>query len=69
MNPFRTGEQVVIRQGDWGGQQALVVESQRAEVYKVQMPDGRVLYYSGQPLRRPHETPQRLAELPAVTRS
>ena len=43
------------------------MESQRAEVYKVQMPDGRVLYYSGQQLQRPHEAPQLLAELPSVT--
>jgi hypothetical protein len=58
---------VVIRQGDRGGQQALVVETQRAEVYKVQMPDGRVLYYSGQQLERPHEAPHLLPEIRPVT--
>jgi hypothetical protein len=55
MDLFRAGEQVVIRQGDRGGQWALVVQPQRAEVYKVQLPDGTLLYYSGQQLRRPHE--------------
>ena len=47
MKPFSLGEQVVVRYGNRGGQQARVVEKQPADVYKVRFPGGALLYYSG----------------------
>jgi hypothetical protein len=52
MAPFSVGEQVLVRQGDRGGQGAEVVASQPAEVYEVKMRDGSLLFYSGRQLKR-----------------
>ena len=58
MAPFCVGEQVVVRQGERGGQGAEVVASQPAEVYEVKMRDGALLFYSGRQLKRlDHEVP------------
>ena len=52
MAPFSVGEQVLVRQGDRGGQGAEVVASQPAGVYEVKMRDGSLLFYSGRQLKR-----------------
>jgi hypothetical protein len=53
MRPFSVGEQVVVRYGAREGQPAEVVETQPAEVYKVRLTDGALLYYSEAGLGRP----------------
>jgi hypothetical protein len=58
MAPFSVGEQVLVRQGDRGGQGAEVVASQPAGVYEVKMWDGSLLFYGGRQLKRVgHEVP------------
>jgi hypothetical protein len=53
MRPFCVGEQVVVRYGARQGQTAEVVERQPAEVYKVRLAGGALLYYSEAGLGRP----------------
>ena len=66
MKPFSVGEQVVVRHGSRGGQQALVVEKQPADVYKVRFPDGALLYYSGAGLLVALATPQSSPPVPTT---
>lgn len=57
MEPFAVGDQVVIRQGERGGQNAEVVAAQPAEVYQVRRPDGSLGFYSGRQLKGVNEAP------------
>ena len=66
MRPFSVGEQVVVRYGSRGGQQARVVEKQPADVYKVRFPDGAHLYYSRTGLLVAPAVPQSSPQGPAA---
>ena len=50
MTRFAVGEQVIIRYGRQRGQKATVIESQAANVYKVKVEDGSILFFSGKGL-------------------
>ena len=65
MSLFSVGEQVVVRYGARQGQAAEVVERQPAEVYKVRLTDGALLFYGEGGLSRPAgDSPRR--SLPAA---
>jgi hypothetical protein len=52
MTRFSVGEQVIIRYGRQQRQKATIIESQPADVYKVKVEDGPVLFFSGKGLER-----------------
>jgi hypothetical protein len=46
MTRFSVGDRVVIRYGKYQGQEVRIIERQPADVYKVQVEDGYILFYS-----------------------
>jgi len=52
MNHFAVGEHVVIRFGQQQGQKATIIKSQPADVYRVRIEDGSVLFFSGKGLEK-----------------
>jgi hypothetical protein len=52
MTRFVEGEQVIIRFGRQQGQKARIIKSQLADVYRVKVADGSVLFFSGKGLEK-----------------
>lgn len=50
MTRFSVGERVIVLYGRQQGQKATIMASQPAEVYKVKVEDGAVLFFSGKGL-------------------
>jgi len=68
VEPFIVGEQVVVQYGEWRGQTADVVEKQPAEVYKVRLVGGPVLFFGraslhAAPSARPIRIPEPVARV------
>ena len=55
MTHFSVGDQVVIRFGKQQGQKATIIKTPQADVYKVKVEDGYILYFSGKGLERRDE--------------
>ena len=47
MTRFSVGEQVFVRFGREQGQRAIIIQSKPADVYKVKVENGAVLFFSG----------------------
>ncbi|HEX5273005.1 MAG TPA: hypothetical protein VFW33_21055 [Gemmataceae bacterium] len=45
MGPFKVGDRVIVRWGQWQGTEGQVIAKQRAEVYAVRLATGTVLYF------------------------
>jgi hypothetical protein len=52
MTRFSVGEQVFVRFGREQGQRATIIQSQPADVYKVKVENGAVLFFSGKGLAK-----------------
>jgi hypothetical protein len=52
MTRFAIGEQVIIRYGRQQGKKAAIIQCQPADVYKVKVEDGSVLFFSGKGLEK-----------------
>jgi hypothetical protein len=52
MTHFAVGEQVLIRYGKHQGLKAKVIESQPADVYKVKISDGSILFFTSKGLAK-----------------
>ena len=57
MPRFSVGEQVVVRFGRQQGQKATILKNQRADVYRVKIEDGSVLFFSGKGLEKQERPP------------
>jgi len=57
MSQFSIGEHVIIRYGRQQGQKATVISSQLANVFKVKVEDGSVLFFSGKGLEKEERPP------------
>jgi hypothetical protein len=52
MTRFSVGEQAIVRFGREQGQKATIIQSQPADVYKVKVENGAVLFFSGKGLAK-----------------
>jgi ribosomal protein L24 len=52
MTRFSVGDEVIIRFGKHQGQEASIIERQPADVYKVKVEDGYILFYSEEGLEK-----------------
>jgi hypothetical protein len=52
MERFSEGDEVVIRYGKQQGQKGVIVKNQAAEVYRVRLEDGSVLFFCGKGMER-----------------
>jgi ribosomal protein L24 len=52
MTRFAVGEQVLVRYGKHQGKKATIIKTQLAEIYKVKVEDGWVVFYSGKGLEK-----------------
>jgi hypothetical protein len=52
MTRFTVGDEVIIRFGKHRGQGASIIEKQPADVYKVKVEDGYILFYSEEGLEK-----------------
>ena len=57
MTQFSVGEQVIVRWGREQGQRARIIQSQPADVYKVKVENGSVLFFSGKGLAKEEVPP------------
>jgi hypothetical protein len=57
MTRFSVGEQVIVRFGKEQGQKARIMQSQPADVYKVKVANGSVLFFSGKGLAKEEVQP------------
>ena len=57
MTRFSVGEQVIVRFGKEQGQRAKIIQSQPADVYKVKVENGSVLFFSGKGLAKEEVQP------------
>jgi ribosomal protein L24 len=55
MTHFAKGDHLIIKWGKQQGKKATVIESQPADVYKLKVEDGWVVFYSGKGLQRDKE--------------
>ena len=55
MTLFSVGDQVIIRFGRHQGQKATILAKQPAQVYKVKLENGFVLFFSGTGLEKDQE--------------
>jgi hypothetical protein len=55
MTRFSVGDEVIIRFGKHQGQKASIIERQPANVYRVKVEDGYILFYSEQGLEKEKE--------------
>ena len=56
MDRFSVGDQVVIRYGTQQRQKGTIVKHQMADVYRVKLEDGAVLFFSGKGLEMKQTT-------------
>lgn len=52
MERFSEGDTVVIRYGKQQGQAGVILKSQAADVYRVKLDDGSVLFFCGKGMER-----------------
>lgn len=55
MERFSVGDQVVIRYGTQQRQKGIIVKHQMADVYRVKLEDGSILFFSGKGLEMEKE--------------
>lgn len=58
MDRFAVGNQVVIRYGKQQGQKGTILRNQEADVYRVKIEDGSILFFSGKGLEKEKEQVQ-----------
>jgi ribosomal protein L24 len=52
MDHFSEGDEVVIRYGKQQGQKGVIVKTQAADVYRVKLEDGSVLFFCAKGMER-----------------
>jgi hypothetical protein len=57
MTQFSVGEQVIVRWGREQGQRARIIQGQPADVYKVKVENGSILFFSGKGLAKEEVQP------------
>jgi hypothetical protein len=62
MDAFNVGDRVIIRYGQWQGEEGEVVGKQRGGIYDVRLSSGTVLFFSRASLLAAPSAPNRVPE-------